>query len=293
MIDRVVDDFLNHLRVEKGLALSTIEAYAKDLRAYREWLDGKGVRDAAAITRRHVSDFLLSMANRRLDGKTIARARVSIRQLHKFLLAEKVVSENVTDHVDAPKTWRRVPDVLSAEEIERLLAAPKPDLLGTRDRAMLEVLYGSGLRVSELVGLTLDQVELDRGLLRAFGKGSKERLVPMGDAAVEALREWLAVRPAGARHVFVNKDGRRMSRQGFWKRLRQHALAAGITKKLSPHKLRHSFATHLLERGADLRSVQAMLGHADISTTQIYTQVSRARLKSLIDEKHPRERSRR
>ncbi len=287
-MDGNVDDFLNHLRVEKGLAVSTIEAYAKDLRKYREWLVAKGVRAPKAVTRRHVSDFLLSLS--RLDAKTVARARVAVRQLHRFLREEKVTADDPTEHIDAPKTWRRVPDVLTTEEIERLLAAPKPDVLGTRDRAMLEVLYGSGLRVSELVGLTLEQLDLERGLVRAFGKGSKERMVPMGEAAVEACRDWLAVRPeTAAPQVFVNKNGKRMSRQGFWKRLREHALTAGITKKLSPHKLRHSFATHLLERGADLRSVQAMLGHADISTTQIYTQVSRAKLRNLIDTKHPRE----
>ena len=309
VLDPHVDEFLNHLRVEKGLAVLTLEAYGRDLRKYVEWLTAKGIDDPAAVKREHVSAFLLSLAKAKLDPKTINRNLVAVRRLHKYLRMEKVTSGDPTEHVEGPKTWRKVPQVLSMAEVDRLLAAPDdPTPLSVRDRAMLEVLYATGLRISELVGLTMDQVDLDRGLVRAFGKGSKERLVPMGEVAVDAVRDYLAsarphlakerapVRafalPRGAprtpREVFLNKDGRRMSRQGFWKILRRYALQAGLPPKISPHKLRHSFATHLLERGADLRSVQAMLGHADISTTQIYTQINRARLKEIHAKYHPR-----
>jgi integrase/recombinase XerD len=292
-----IDDFLNHLKVEKGLAVLTLDAYARDLRKYSEWLAERGITAAEKVVRKHVSDFLLFLARKKLDPKSINRNLVAIRGLHKFLKRERRLAVDPTEHVDGPKTWRTVPQVLSLAEVDRLLDAPdEATPRGERDRAMLEVLYASGLRVSELVGLTLDQLDLQRGLVRAFGKGSKERLVPMGEIATARLRDWLGGSRNRMLHgnqsefVFVSKDGKRMSRQGFWKNLRKYALEAGINRRISPHKLRHSFATHLLERGADLRTVQAMLGHADISTTQIYTHVNRARLKAIHAQFHPRER---
>ena len=292
-----IDDFLNHLKVEKGLAILTLEAYSRDLRRYAEWLAERGIESAAGVSRKDVSDFLLSLARRKLDPKSINRNLVAVRGLHKFLKRERRVAIDPTELVTGPKTWRKVPQVLSLVEVDRLIAAPDENTpLGERDRAMLEVLYASGLRVSELVGLTLDQLDLQRGLIRAFGKGSKERLVPMGEVAVTRVREFLAgprnrlLQGRASHFVFVNRNGARMSRQGFWKNLRKYALLAGINRRISPHKLRHSFATHLLERGADLRTVQAMLGHADISTTQIYTHVNRARLKAIHAQFHPRER---
>ena len=292
-----IDDFLNHLKVEKGLAILTLEAYSRDLRRYAEWLSERGIESAGKVARKDVSDFLLSLARRKLDPKSINRNLVAVRGLHKFLKRERRVAIDPTELVTGPKTWRKVPQVLSLVEVDRLISAPdKSTPLGERDRAMLEVLYASGLRVSELVGLTLDQLDLQRGLIRAFGKGSKERLVPMGEVAVARVREFLAgprdrlLQGRASHFVFVNRNGARMSRQGFWKNLRKYALTAGINRRISPHKLRHSFATHLLERGADLRTVQAMLGHADISTTQIYTHVNRARLKAIHAQFHPRER---
>ena len=293
--DAHLDEFLNHLRVERGLALLTLEAYARDLQKWTAFLGArkKGVLEAA---RADVQAFLLSLARKKLDAKSINRTLVAVRQLYKFLREEGRMEVNPTEHVDAPKTWRRVPQVLSHDEVERLLAAPDPATpQGVRDRAMLELLYATGLRVSELVGLTEDQLDLGMGVVRAFGKGSKERMVPMGEVAVERLREWLdGPREAWAalgKHrgrVFLTRRGSGMTRQGFWKLLLGHAKTARIHRRISPHKLRHSFATHLLERGADLRAVQAMLGHADISTTQIYTQVNRARLKEIHAKFHPR-----
>ncbi len=294
-----IDDFLNHLKVEKGLAVLTLEAYARDLRRYAEWLETRGITTPDGVARRDVSEFLLALTRKKLDPKSINRNLVAVRGLHKFLKRERRVAIDPTEHIEGPKTWRKVPQVMSLDEVDRLLAAPDAATpLGERDRAMLEILYASGLRVSELVGLTLDQLDLQRGLVRAFGKGSKERLVPMGEVAVTRVRDWLdgardrVLHGNASEFVFVNRNGGRMSRQGFWKNLRKHALTAGINRRISPHKLRHSFATHLLERGADLRTVQAMLGHADISTTQIYTHVNRARLKEIHAKFHPRESGR-
>jgi integrase/recombinase XerD len=294
-LDSHVDDFLNHLKVERGLSPLTLEAYGRDLKKYVGFLEKKGVREIGRVTRAEVTGFLAALTKAKLDAKTITRNLVAVRRLHKFLLAEKAAATDPTAKVEAPKTWRTVPQVLSFDEVDRLLEAPdETTALGVRDRAMLELLYATGLRVSELVGLEPSQLDLDRGLVRAFGKGSKERLVPMGDAAITAIRGYLTeargelARGRGARPLFLNKNGRSMSRQGFWKNLKRHARTARISKPLSPHKLRHSFATHLLERGADLRAVQAMLGHANISTTQIYTQVNRARLKEIHAKFHPR-----
>jgi integrase/recombinase XerD len=294
-VTTALDDFLNHLKVERGLAVLTLDAYSRDLRKYADWLLERGIDDPAKVTRKEVSGFLLFLTKKKLDPKSINRNLVAVRQLHKFLRRERRATNDPTEHVEGPKTWRKVPQVLSHDEVDRLMDAPdESSPLGVRDRAMLEVLYGCGLRVSELVGLTVEQLDLTRGLVRAYGKGSKERMVPLGEVATGRLREFLAgsrnrlLKDRTSVFVFVNKDGTRMSRQGFWKNLRKYALAAGIPRRISPHKLRHSFATHLLERGADLRAVQAMLGHADISTTQIYTQVNRARLREIHAKFHPR-----
>lgn len=294
-----LDEFLNHVRVEKGLALLTVEAYARDLQKWAAFLEKRGVTVSSAA-RADVQAFLLALSKRRaggaLDAKSIARNLVAVRQLYKFLLQEGRIGKDPTAHVESPKTWRRVPQFLSLEEVDRLLAAPDPaSPAGVRDRAMLELLYATGLRVSELVGLTENQLDLRMGVLRAFGKGSKERMVPIGEAAIERLREWLdgpredlAALGRHRGHVFLTRLGRRMSRVMFGKIVDKYAKKAAIGRKISPHKLRHSFATHLLERGADLRAVQAMLGHADISTTQIYTHVNRARLKQIHAKHHPR-----
>lgn len=294
-MDKALDEFADYLKAEKGLAPSTVEAYTRDLQRFVRFLEARGVTTPDAVERRAVIDFLASLHKRRLSSKTIARNLVSIRQLFKFLRAEGRVMHNPTQDVESPKVWRRVPEVLTVDEVDRLLSAPAGEgASALRDRAMLELLYATGLRISELVGLSGGDVNFQVNVVRAFGKGRKERIVPMSDTAAKALREYLEKgRPTLSRAgptdaLFLNRRGTRLSRQGVWKRLKRYARMAGIRKNISPHKLRHSFATHLLERGADLRAVQTLLGHADISTTQIYTHVNRARLKEIHEKFHPR-----
>ena len=284
--------YLDHLTVEKGLARNTVEAYRADLS-----------RLAAAMPRRRVEragreDLLRVMRRMRLDGcspRSVARWVVAVRGFFTWLVAEGQLDEDPSAHIDAPKTWKTLPKVLDAQDVDALMAAPdRSRPLGLRDAAMLELLYATGLRISELLRLRLGDLHLDAGFLRCWGKGSKERVVPLGSQSEAAVQHYLADgRPAllGERRsefLFVNRQGGTLSRQGFWKRIKRYGLLSGIGTTLSPHVLRHSFATHLLENGADLRAVQLMLGHSDISTTQIYTHVNRERLKRLYRDFHPR-----
>jgi integrase/recombinase XerD len=288
--------FLAHLRVEKGLARNSVESYARDVRRYQAFLSASGRRSWDEVVRQDVQAHLGALARDGIAPRSQARALSAIRGLHRLLLSERVSRSDPTDEVDAPRRTRKLPQLLSRDEVDRLLAAPRQarGAAGIRDRAMLELLYATGLRVSELVTLEVNQVDLESRVLLARGKGNKERLVPVGAPAADALRAWLAgprervLRLRRSRDLFVTPRGRRMTRQGFWKLLGRYARAAGISRRISPHKLRHSFATHLLEGGADLRAVQAMLGHADVATTQIYTHVSRARLIELYRKHHPR-----
>lgn len=291
---RVLGRYLDSLVVERGLSPWTVEAYARDLRRLGVELVERRV-DPLAAGQRHLAEHLQGLRRRGLSPRTVNRALVSIRGFFAHLVEMGERSDNPAVNLAPARLWRRLPRVLSESQVERLLEAPdcsKP--LGLRDKAMLELLYATGLRVSELVGLTLPQLRLDVGFLVAFGKGSKERVVPVGESAERWLDRYLVeVRPelAAGRHetVFVNRRGTPLSRQGFWKILKGHGVRAGISD-LSPHTLRHSFATHLLEHGADLRAVQMMLGHSDISTTQIYTHIHEQRLRDLYDEFHPRSR---
>jgi integrase/recombinase XerD len=297
-LDAALEGFLTHVRVERGLAERSVEAYARDLARFVGHLAGAGVGRVAEIGREHVSGFLASLARQGLGARSRARALVSVRRWLRHLQASGRLAGDPLDGIAAPRLERRLPRVLSPEETERLLAAASaPTPLGLRDRAMLELLYGAGLRVSELVGLPLGRLDRRRGVVHVVGKGRRERLVPVGEPALDALEAWLAEgRPALLRRsrrspeaVFVTGRGAAMTRQNFFARLRALARAAGLpTERVSPHVLRHAFATHLLEGGADLRAVQEMLGHADLSTTQIYTHVSRARLRELVEERHPR-----
>ncbi len=294
-LDAALDLFLSHVRIEKGLAANSVEAYGRDLRRYVEHLGATGVHDWSAVTRTEVQSHLAELVRRGLSSRSQARALSAIRQLHALLLAEKLAPLDATDEIDSPRPGRRLPSLLSRPEVDALLAAPDPRLAaGRRDRAMLELLYATGLRVSELVSLELNDVNLETRVLVARGKGSKERLVPIGAPAAEAVRAYLAsareplLRGRRSKDLFVTPRGGRMTRQGFAKIVVRHARAAGIRRAISPHKLRHSFATHLLEGGADLRAVQAMLGHADVSTTQIYTHVDRTHVRKLYDRCHPR-----
>jgi integrase/recombinase XerD len=294
-LEPALDLFLSHARVEKGLSRNTVESYGRDLRKYAGDLAGKGLTDWAAVGRAEVLAHLAALAKGGLSPRSQARALSAIRQLHALLLAERLAPVNATDEIDAPRPGRRLPSLLSHDEVERLLAAPDPRApAGRRDRAMLELLYATGLRVSELVSLELNDVNLETRVLIARGKGAKERLVPVGAPAAEAVRAYLAtarealLRGRRSKDLFVTPRGGRMTRQGFAKIVGRWARAAGIRRAISPHKLRHSFATHLLEGGADLRAVQAMLGHADVSTTQIYTHVDRTHVKRLYERFHPR-----
>ena len=293
-LEPALDVFLAHLRVEKGLAANTVEAYSRDVRAYLATLDRLGVSSWDRVGRSEVRAHLASLAAG-LSARSQARALSAIRGLHRVLLAERLAQADPTDEVDSPRATRRLPGLLSREEVEALLGRPDGrTAAGLRDRAMLELLYATGLRVSELVSLGLNDLDLETRVLVARGKGNKERLVPVGAPAVEAVKAYLALgrerllKGRRTRDLFVTPRGRRLTRQGFAKLLRRYARAAGIGRAISPHKLRHSFATHLLEGGADLRAVQAMLGHADVTTTQIYTHVDRAHVRRLYDRFHPR-----
>jgi len=294
-MDRLLDSFMNYLAVERGLARNTLEAYGRDLSRYLGWLQGQAITRPDDITSSQVLHFLSVLKDEGLAPRSRSRALVALRTFHRFLVAERLCRHNPTGQVAAPRNLAALPKTLAPQDVEALLASPKGEQpLALRDRAMLEILYATGLRVSELVTLKLHDLQLDVGYLTAFGKRSKQRIVPLGSAAVGELRHYLAVaRPrfdkAGtASYVFLNRSGAGLTRQGFWKIIKRRAREAGIHRNITPHTLRHSFATHLLENGADLRAVQAMLGHADISTTQIYTHVTRERLRHLHAQHHPR-----
>ena len=293
-MDTYIDRFLEHLVVERGLAQNSLEAYRRDLVRYANYLGGRQ-QQVTALDRTEVPRYLLALREAGLSSRSVSRHLSAIRQFHRFMVREGHATDDPTAHLESPRPWRRLPTVLTIEEVERLLAPRgkmRPQDL--RDRAMLEVLYASGLRVSELIGLRLADLDLTVGVVHVLGKGDKERLVPLGDAAAASLRAYLTNgRPhlekrRASPHLFLGRHGRQLTRQMFWHHLKRYAESAGITKRVTPHTLRHSFATHLLERGADLRSVQMMLGHADIGTTQIYTHLSRTHLKAIYDKHHPR-----
>jgi integrase/recombinase XerD len=292
-LDDAIDRYLVHAKVERGLSANTIEAYARDLQVFADYGADRELEQAEQVSARTVVDFLLQQARQGLSSRSQARRLVALRGLFRYLCAERLLARDPTAAVEAPRIVRRLPSVLSTGEVERLLAAPdRATPLGQRDAAMLETLYATGIRVSELVGLRAADVFLQRGYVKVTGKGSKQRLVPLGEDAMEAIEDYLAeTRPrwdGGHPALFLTARKKPMTRQGFWKRIRLHARQAGIRADISPHKLRHSFATHLLDHGADLRAVQEMLGHADITTTQIYTHVCQARLRRLVHEHHPR-----
>jgi integrase/recombinase XerD len=293
---RAIDRFLSHLAVERGLARNTLDAYGRDLARLADFLESRGVREPEDVRPEHLRRFAESLDRQGLAPASRARALVAARRFTRYLVARGTLPRDPAEGLLAPRLGRRLPRVLRAVETEALLEASEPDgLLALRDRAMLEVLYGAGLRVSELVGLPLAGVDRRAGLLRVRGKGGRERVVPLGEPALAALERWLAEgRPRLARGtrsdaVFLSRRGAPMTRQNFFNRLRALALRAGLdADRVSPHVLRHSFATDLLEGGADLRAVQAMLGHADLATTQIYTHVSRQRLRDTVERRHPR-----
>lgn len=285
--------YLDYLSVEKGLSGNSIKSYRADLRHFGHWLSEKG-QTLETLERVHLVRYFQSLRAAGISARSVARALAAIRGLYRFLTAERHLSKDPTENVENPKLWATLPKALPADEVEALLRAPDAStLLGQRDRAMIEVLYATGLRVTELVRLRVDDLVLDAGFLRTIGKGSKERIVPFGDEAKAAVVAWIEggrreLDRFGDPALFLSTRGRGLTRQSVWIMIEKYARAAGITSHISPHVLRHSFATHLLEHGADLRSVQMMLGHSDISTTQIYTHVSRARLQKIYEQFHPR-----
>lgn len=298
-METAIHVFLNYVRVERGLAQNTILAYGRDLRRFAAFLRARQRERLEDVTRDDVVDFLSHLYKEKLDSRSVARFLVSVRAFYKFEMMEGRVLTDPTENLESPKIRNSLPTYLRIDEVEKLLNAPDLSTpMGLRDRAMLEVLYSTGLRVSELLNLRMADIDMRVGCVRCIGKGDKERLVPIGRKAIEAVDQYLKhARPLFARPsappphsqvLFLTRLGKRLSRVAIWKILHDYGVRLGLRGRLTPHKLRHSFATHLLERGADLRSVQMMLGHADISTTQIYTHVVEERLKQIYKAHHPR-----
>jgi len=295
MRGEILDLFLHYLAIEKGLARNTLEAYSRDLNAFLDFLEGEGIASLAGTTKLTVMAFIQRLQRAGLSLRSITRALVAVRGLYRYHAREGHLETNPLEDMELPKLSLTLPHVLTIQDIEQLLAQPDAEgPRGIRDGAMLELLYATGMRVSELVELPTSKVSLEAGFVVIRGKGGKERVCPIGEMAMERVTIYLEqVRPAMLKgrespYLFLNNRGGRLSRQGFWKILKNYALQAGITKRITPHTLRHSFATHLLERGADLRFIQAMLGHVDIGTTQVYTHVNQEYLKQLHRKFHPR-----
>ena len=291
----LVDEFLYYLVIERGLAENTLSSYNSDLQQFLQYLEGAGVKKLNEVSRGLLVAYLVKMQQEGRSPSTISQHLAALKSFYHFLLREKEVENDPTANLESPRQFKKLPQVLTVDEISRLLQQPRPDRpAGLRDKAMLELLYATGLRVSELVALNVDQVNLEGEFVRCLGKGSRERVVPMGQVACFHLRTYLAhgrgklIKKTTEPALFVNQHGRRLSRQGCWKILKGYARAANLQKEITPHTLRHSFATHLLENGADLRSVQELLGHADIGTTQIYTHLTRKKIREVYDKTHPR-----
>jgi integrase/recombinase XerD len=295
LMERTVLHFINYLSVEKGLAQNTLDSYQRDLRAFAGYLRRNGVNRFQETSRQNIVGYLASLQSNGKAKATLSRNLASIRALYQFLAREKLVIENPSADLESPKPDRKLPRVMTTQEVDLLMEQPNSSqMTGLRDKAMLEVIYATGIRVTELITLDLEHINTESGFVRCRGKGNKERIIPIGSLAVRHLERYLTdcrnklVRNGGECALFVNQHGKRMTRQGFWKILKKYARGAGIKQEITPHTLRHSFATHLLENGADLRSVQEMLGHADISTTQIYTQVTRSKIRDVYEKTHPR-----
>ena len=294
-MEQLLDQFLHYLIVEKGLSKNTIDAYSHGLTRFLSHLREQGIQEIQEAGKFHIRGFLLTLRRKNLNTKSIVRDLVAVRAFFRFLIQEGILESNPVEELESPKVARTLPEILTLKEIEQILEQPNLQTpLGIRDRAMLETLYATGMRVSELTQLPTHQVNLEGGYVLVYGKGSKERIIPLGGEAMK----WVSAYLKTARRIlskgkespflFVNRSGRGMTRQRFWKSLKEYARRAGLRKRITPHLLRHSFASHLLERGADLRSVQMMLGHVDISTTQIYTHVAGERLKKIHKQYHPR-----
>ncbi len=295
-MDELIEAFLNYLSVERGLSRNTIISYSEDLKNYAGYLKGRSISSFSDTSKNDIVGFMLFRKDRKLAANSIARSLAAIRMFYRFLVRERILPADPSSLVDSPKLWKKIPETLSINEVEKLLSVVniRDEKQGIRDRAILETLYATGMRVSEAVNLKLDKVNTEIGFLRCIGKGDKERIIPLGKKAITSINRYLQVsRPKllkkkESEALFVSRSGKRISRQSLWKMIKHYARLARIKKPIKPHILRHSFATHLLERGADLRSVQEMLGHSNISTTQLYTHINKERLKSIHRQFHPR-----
>ncbi len=293
-MERVKNNFLNYITVEKGLSENTRQAYKRDLETFLGFIKEKDL-ELKEISRTDILSYIRNLRGEGLAARTAARHLSTLRTFFRFLLIENIKQEDPTVNIDTPKTWSNLPKFLTFEEVERLMEQPdEATRKGIRDRAMIELLYATGLRVSELINLKREDLKIEMGMLTCSGKGSKERIVPVGDSALSKISRYLREARGEYKksdqnpYLFLSNRGKPMTRQSFWKIIKKYALRANIEKNVTPHILRHSFATHLLENGANLRSVQMMLGHSDISTTQIYTHINKERLKQIYDDHHPR-----
>lgn len=294
-INEIVNDYLRYLTVERGLSNNTVASYHNDLEQFVTYLKEQGFSDFAEVQRSDITGYLHQETTAKKANSTIIRSVTSLRRFYSYLVHERMVVEDPMALIDTPKQEKHLPEVLSRTEVETLLKTPNEgSTLGVRDRAILELMYATGLRVSEVINLKLTDLHLPVGLIKTIGKGQKERIVPIGDTAAYWINEYLErgrsqlLKGKRSDYLFLNFHGNKLTRQGIWKNLKAQVQKAGITKNITPHTLRHSFATHILENGADLRIVQELLGHSDISTTQIYTHLSKRRLSDIYDQTHPR-----
>lgn len=291
----LIDSFLDYLSVERALAKNTIIAYREDLNIYLDFIAKRKITVLSGITKNDIVEFMLAEKTKGISPTSISRRLAAIRMFHRFLTRERILKNDPTVLIDTPKLWKKVPDALSLNEVEALISQPNVrDYQGARDKAILETLYATGMRVSEATYLKTNNVNLDIGFLRCIGKGNKERIIPLGRKAISSINRYLEfsrphfLKKKTSEQLFISRSGAKLSRQSVWKLIKRYAKEAKIKKPIKVHTLRHSFATHLLERGADLRSVQEMLGHSNISTTQIYTHIDKERLKTIHKKFHPR-----
>ena len=291
----LIDEFLSYLSVERGLSNNTLSSYKRDLSNFFGYIKKRRIVSIGKVTRQMITSFMLSEKDRGLSANSISREVACLKSFFKFLVRENKIKDNITSVIESPKLWKKLPSALDLSEVEKLLKAPNiREPMGVRDKAMLELIYATGMRVSELINLKMDDLNMGVGFIKCLGKGQKERVVPFGSKAKEWLVRYLDKGRASflkkkvSNFLFLTRLSRPMSRQMFWKIIKKYAVEARIKKDIMPHSLRHSFATHILERGADLRVVQEMLGHSDISTTQIYTHINKERLKSIHHKFHPR-----
>ncbi len=294
-MEEFIKEFMDFISVERGLSKNTLESYGRDLSKYVQYLKKGGITDLNKVKRQQIQDFLMSLKDSKLNASSIARNLVAIKVFHRYLTSQRILKEDVTSVIEMPKLWKTLPDVLDEKEVEAILDSPNARLKqGLRDKAMIELMYATGMRVSELVSLKSNDLHMDMGFVRCLGKGQKERIIPVGSKAKEALEKYAQkarpkfLKKGESASLFLTRLGKPMSRQSFWMVIKHYVKDARIKKRVTPHTLRHSFATHLLQNGADLRIVQELLGHANISTTQIYTHINKERLKQIHQKFHPR-----